>query len=434
MQDKRLAILGGEPVRKKKYPKHTTCINDDEKKEILEVLVDGELSGFSGRIGDRFLGGKKVKQLEKNFCSYFKVKHAISFNSATSALHGAIAAAGIGPGDEVITSPFTMSASATAILMNNAIPVFADIDSNTFNIDPDSVKSLLTSRTKGILTVNIFGQPSDLDRLTEIAKSNNLVLIEDNAQSPGAKFNEKFTGTIGHMGILSLNYHKMIQCGEGGIILTDDDKLALHSQLIRNHGEVIIPNMENDTILTNQLGWNYRMTELQAAVAIPQLKKLDHLTKIRIELTDFLTKSLKQFEFLSPPYIRDNCNHVFYVYPIKYNAEKIGISRKLFAKVMKAEGMIIGEGYMMPLYLNPIFQKKLAYTKGCPFSCPYYDGKTNYEKGICPICERMYEKELLTTEICKYPNTKEDILEFITSIKKIVDNIELIKEMDSSKL
>ena len=431
MKKQRPALLGGEPVRSTPYPKHTTNLNDEEKQEILDVIDDGELSGFSGRSGDRFLGGAKVKLLEADFAKYFKVKHAVSFNSATSALHGAIAAAGIGPGDEVITSPYTMSSSATAVLMNNAIPIFADIDPDTFNISPSSIEEKITDKTRAIMAVNIFGQPAELDKIKQIAIRHGLILIEDSAQSPGAFFNGELAGTIGEMGVFSLNYHKMIQCGEGGILITNDDTLALKAQLVRNHGELVVPDIEGLEDMDNQLGWNYRLTELQAAVAIPQLRKLKGFTDRRNDLAEYLTDQLKAFDFLATPLIHPEATHVYYVYAIKYDEEKLGIPRSIFAQALRAEGMVVGEGYMKPLYLNPVFQKKMAYTKGCPYSCAHYNSDIQYKKGLCPVTEDLYEKTLLTTEIIKYPNTETEVDEFISAVVKIADNAAELKAFSS---
>jgi dTDP-4-amino-4,6-dideoxygalactose transaminase len=163
MKTRALALLGGDPVRNKDYPPHSTIIDDAEKEEVIEVLEGGQLSGFSGRAGGRFLGGEKVRKFEELFRQRFGTRFAVTFNSATSALHSAVSAAGVGPGDEVITSPYTMSATASCILFQNAVPVFADIDPETFCIDPKSVEERITPRTRVILEVNLFGHPAEFD-------------------------------------------------------------------------------------------------------------------------------------------------------------------------------------------------------------------------------------------------------------------------------
>ncbi len=427
--NKKLALFGNEPVRKAPYPIHTTIIDDEEEKSVIEVLRGGHLSGFSARPGERFYGGLKVIELEDKFCEYFNVKHAVSFNSATSSLHGSISAAKIGPGSEVITSPYTMSATASSILMQNAIPVFADIEDRTYGLDPASVEEKISEKTKAILTVNLFGHPSRLDELEKIAKKYSLILIEDNAQSPGAMYRGQFSGTIGQMGIISLNYHKAIQTGEGGLVITNESDLADHLRLIRNHGEVLVGYIDRDDIV-NMLGWNYRLTEVQAAIGIPQIRKLDYFNSIRQRLAKLLSEGLKKFNFLIPPEVDENCTHVYYLYPIKFHEEKIGISRDLFVRAMQAEGISISKGFVKPIYLEPIFQKKIAYgDKGCPFSCPMYGKKILYPEGLCPTSERLYFKEIITTNICKYPNSEKEVSELLEAVEKILKNLSALKKM-----
>ena len=413
----KLAILGGDPVRVIPYPKHSTMIDEKEEKLVLDLLRDGELSGFSGRPGDRFLGGKYVKDMEARAKEIFDVKHVISFNSATSAAHAAVSSAGIGPGDEVITSPFTMSATASAILMQGAVPVFADIEDVTYGLDPESVKNKITPRTKGILAVNIFGHPARLHELKKIADEHGIELMEDNAQSPTAKYKDTMAGKVGSIGILSLNYHKVIQTGEGGMALTNDDDFALHMQLKRNHGEVTVGKIDKENML-NQLGFNYRLPELCAAVGVAQLDKLKYLAKHRVNLALYLSKLLAEIDFLEPPRIEDDCEHVFYLFAMRFNEKIAGFTRNEFALAMKAEGVSILEGYMNPLYLEPIYQNFKAYGDG-KFPFDYNDIAVDYTKGICPVAERMWESDLLITDICKYPNTVETVDEYLTAIKKV---------------
>ena len=427
-----LALFGGSPVRAEPYPPHTTIIDDAEKKAVAEVLDTGHLSGFSGVWGPRFLGGPKVREFEERFAGYLAAAHAVSFNSATSALHAAIAAAGIGPGDEVITTPYTMSATASAILMQNAIPVFADIEERTYGLDPDSVEACLTPRTKAILTVNLFGHPSRLDALSRIAERHGILLIEDNCQSLGARYKDGLAGDVGAMAIHSLNYHKTIQTGEGGVVVTNDEDLATRLQLTRNHGEVVVRDM-GWTDIDNTLGYNYRLTEIQAAMGVPQLEKLDYFVDVRQTLAGRLTESLAGFDFLVPPVIEDDCSHAFYLYPLRYKAEGLGFSRHVFLKALAAEGINMNEGYVRPIYLEPLYQEKLVYgRRGCPFTCAFYEGEASFEKGRCPVTERMHFEELFVTNICRYPNGEREIQEFATAVEKIVANADKLRMLETA--
>ena len=225
-----LAMNGGTPVmRNALHPVHV--VGKEEFAAVKRVIVKGPLSGFAGVAGPKFWGGSEVRAFEKEFAKKFKVKHALGFNSATTALHAAIVALGIGPGDEVIVSPYTMCASATAIMMNGATPIFADVDEKTFCMDSESVRKRITKRTKALMVVNLMGQAADLGNLIPLAKKHNLAIIEDNSQSPGAKWNGKYLGTIGDIGIFSLNVHKAMQTGEGGILVTNNDRYALRAGL-----------------------------------------------------------------------------------------------------------------------------------------------------------------------------------------------------------
>ena len=417
----KLAIKGGRPILKKPFL-NVYNIGKKEITAVTKLLKTGPLSDFVGVKGDYFLGGKNVKKLEALFCKKFGVKHAISFNSATTALHAAIVALGIGPGDEVIVTPYSMSASATCVLMNGAIPVFADINDKNFCLDPKSIKEKITPRTKAILVANIFGGSADFDEILKIAKKNNLKVIEDNAQAPGAKYKGKCTGTIGDIGIFSFNVHKTIQSGEGGVLVTNNDQYAFRAQLCRNHGEVYASQDANYSA-GPIIGSNYRMTELEAVIAYEQLLKLDFLNEKRIELANYLTKKLSGIRGLELPFVDKNSYHVFYVYPIKINEKELGVSRDLLVKAMGAEGFPMSLGYTQPLYmLRPFQERKVFNNTNFPFEGSHYSGKVNYSKGICPVCERMYEKEFTFTTICQYPRTKKHIDLFVKALNKVIKN------------
>jgi len=424
----KIALLGGKKVRKKGFCE-IAIIGKEERRRVAQVLDSGMLSGFIARSGDCFLGGKQVRQLESLIRKYFHAKFAIAVNSATAGLHIAVGACGIGPGDEVIVPPYTMSASATAILMQNAIPVFADISEETFCLSAESIAKKITSRTKAILVVHLFGYPADMDSIMRIAKKHNLFVIEDAAQAPGAIYKGKLAGTIGDIGIFSLNQHKTITCGEGGFCVTDDKKLALRMQLIRNHGEVIVDSLKVKEI-DNIVGYNYRMTELEAAVSIGQFKRLDKLNEYRIRLAEYLSRKLAKFPGLILPKIGKGCRHVYFVYPIRFKEDAVGIGRELFIKALDAEGIPFGAGYVRPIYMEPVYRRKIAYgKKGCPFSCDFYGKNIRYRKGDCPVCEKIQEKELILTSVCRHPHTKKDMDDVVKAFEKIYRNLKELKSI-----
>ncbi len=423
------ALLGGAPVREKPLETRTT-MGEEEKKAAIEVLDSDVLSDFIGGPGKHFLGGKKVREFESMWASEYGFKHAISVNSWTSGLMVAVGAVGIEPGDEVICSPFTMSASATAVMFYGGIPVFADIDPKNHCIDPKSVESRSTERTKAILLVHIFGGPADMDAIMDIAKRHDLKVIEDAAQAPGVYYKGEPVGAIGDIGGFSLNCHKHIHTGEGGLLVTNDDDIAYKAQLIRNHGENSSANLERDQ-LANCIGGNYRFTELQAAIGIEQFKKLQGLLDTRIELADYLHKELAQFDFLETYKVEwENSTHAYYVYPINYYAEKLGISRNLFVKAVNAEfpdptefeSVPFTEGYVPPLYWNKIYQEKIAIgSKGFPFN--YNEGVDyDYSKGSCPVVERMYTKEFICCPIVREPLTVEDMKDLVSAVEKVASH------------
>jgi dTDP-4-amino-4,6-dideoxygalactose transaminase len=389
----------------------------------MEVLDSGVLSQFLGEYGPEFHGGPRIKKIEAESATRFRAKHAIATNSATTALQVAVAAVGISPGDEVIVSPYTMSASATSILMQNAIPVFADVQDDIFCLDPQSIRERITPYTRGIMVTHLFGHPADMKPIMEIARAHNLRVIEDAAQSIGAVYNGTFTGTIGDAGVLSLNRHKIIHTGEGGIILIDHDEIAERARLIRNHGECVVEKMGWRDI-ANTMGSNYRMTEIEAAIGVEQLHKLDGLFAHRNRLAAHLTRRLEEFrDAVEPPVIYPNATHAFYVYAVKFKADRVGVRRHTFLQALRAEGIPFDEGYVRPLYLQPMYQKRIAHgNEGCPWTCAHYRGKVTYDKGICPVAERLNEGELLLSDICHHPLTTEDMDDVADAFKKVLNH------------
>lgn len=423
----KLAINGGKPVRSNLFPAYNT-IGNEEMKAVMKVLKTGNLSQFLGAWHDDFYGGPHIKQFENRWSEVFEVKHTISVNSNTSGLFTAIGACGIKAGDEVIVSPYTMSASALAPIIYGAVPVFADIDYDNYGLSPQSIEKCISENTKAILVVHIFGNPTKMDAIMDIARKYNLYVIEDCAQAPLALYKGKKVGTIGNVGVFSLNYHKHIHTGEGGMIVTDDDHLAERCQLIRNHGENIV-GPKGITDLYNTHGFNFRMTEIEAAIGIEQLKKLPELIEQRIQNSDYLTNELKKIDGLIPPQIEEGCRHVYYLQPFKYIKEVFGVDRDKFINAIKAElpsaylrecTPLISAGYVRPLYLQPLYQQRATH---CSFNCSKYKGSVNYSQGICPIAEKLHYSELFTLEYMRPGMKKSDMDDVIKAFHKVIENI-----------
>ncbi|EMY13170.1 DegT/DnrJ/EryC1/StrS aminotransferase family protein, partial [Leptospira weilii str. Ecochallenge] len=294
----KLVYRGGSPAFSGKLIDYNP-IGKEEKDAAMAVLESGKLSGFVATGDHRFYGGEKVQEFESIFSKKIGTKYGISFNSATSGLVAAIGALRLNVGDEVIVPAQTMSASAACALAYSAIPVFADIEKETYGLDPNSVRQRISEKTKAIVVVHLYGHPVRMEEILAIANEYNLKIIEDCSQAPLAYYHSKNVGTFGDIGIFSLNFHKHINCGEGGIALTNDEELRERLCLIRNHGEV--KGFSDD--LSHTVGWNFRLTELQAAIAVEQTKKMDFLIGIKQKQAAKLSNLLSRFKWIRTPVV-----------------------------------------------------------------------------------------------------------------------------------
>jgi dTDP-4-amino-4,6-dideoxygalactose transaminase len=412
-----LALLGGEPVISHPLAPYAS-IGSGEGDAVRRVIESGCLSAFYGSPGDQYLGGPMIREFEAVWSERFGVKYTVSVNSATSGLFAAMGAIGIGPGDEVIVPPYTMSATAMAPLVYGGIPVFADIEPDTFCLDIAAVQGAISQRTRAIIAVNLFGHPAQLKELRALADRRGLWLVEDNAQGPLATEHSRYAGTVGHIGVFSLNYHKHIHTGEGGMCVTDDDRMAERLRMIRNHAENAVEASKVDD-LTNLIGFNYRMTELSAAVGLVQLRNADTHVDRREALAQALSRGLSDLEGTTVPHVRPGCRHVYYVWGLRIDRQHLGVSRELFSKALSAEGFPNSTGYVRPLYLLPLFQRRVALGGG---GFPFNLSTVTYEQGICPVAERMHADELLCFEPCSYETNDATTALLIRAFRKVHSN------------
>ncbi len=414
-----LAIHGGEPVISSPFPPYKS-IGEEEIQAANRVLRSGVLSAFIGAAGPGFLGGPEVQALEKESAEQFGVRHVVSVNSWTSGLVAAIGAIGIEPGDEVIVTPWTMVATATAILHWNAIPVFADIDPDTFNLDPVRVEAAIGPRTRAILAADIFGQSADIPALRSIADRHSLILITDTAQAPGAKFAGRPAGTSADVGGFSLNYHKHIHCGEGGLLVTNDDRLAERLKLIRNHGEAVIDS-NNPAELANILGHNFRLGEIEAAIAREQLRKLPRLVASRQRAAEQLRQGLCNLPGLLLPKVAPDATHVYYVFGICLDLERLGQSRDWIVKALRSEGIsALMAGYQC-IHLNPLFRNRIAYgSGGFPWrGLVQGDSSVTYGPGLCPVAEDLHQRNFIGLNMCAHFYEDFEVDQVITAFFKV---------------
>ena len=423
---KKLAIFGGGKTILKKVKPHNS-IGKEEVNIVNKVMKTGRLSEFYGTWGKGFYGGKYVQKFEKSCSNFFKVNYAISVNSWTSGLITAVGALDINPGDEIIVSPWSMCASATSIIHWNAIPIFADIDQETFNLDPKDVEKKITKRTKAIMSVDIFGHSAPIKELKKLAKKYKLSIISDSAQSPGAKYYNRFAGTLTNIGGISLNYHKHINTGEGGVIFTNDKKLAERMYLIRNHAEAVV-NKKKVKSLSNLVGYNFRMGEIEAAIGIEQIKKLNKIIKQKQLIAKTLNKGLSKLKGLQLPTIKKNCSHVYYVYAMQIDHKISGVHRDKIYNALTAEGIQGLQTNFTVIPELPIFKKKIAFgSKGFPWSLNKHSKKIRYNQKICPIAYNMLKNRYLGLLICSYDFQIKDAKNIVKAFNKVWDNLEILK-------
>lgn len=420
-----LAIHGGPKIRTAPFPAHVT-VGAEEKARVCEVIDSGVLSNYLGAPHENFHGGRYVRDCEAAWADRIGAPHALAFNSNTSGLIAAMGAIGVGPGDEVIVTAYSMSISAIAPLFYGATPIFADVEPDTFCLDPASVTDAITSRTKAIIAVDLFGQPFDGPALRAVAERHGLKIIEDCAQAPGADLHGTPTGLLGDIGVFSLNYHKHIHAGEGGIVVTRDAALAQRLAMIRNHGECVAGAWGIED-LRNMIGHNMRMTEIEAAIATSQLGKLDGLLAARLDRVAYFEEQMQGFAPLTLPRVRDGARHVYYAHACLWDRAS-GLDRNAFVAAVKAElpvfalrekeGVKLGAGYVRPIYLLPAFEHRIA-LQGAANGLAH--SWQSYAPGLCPIVEDLHFNRLISHEFIVPSMERSDIDDVVRAFAKVWD-------------
>lgn len=392
---KNLALHGGEPVRKTRLSYGHQYIDDADIQAVTEVLRS-----------DFLTCGPRVLQLESNLCAVTGAAHCTTVSNGTAALHTACLAAGIGPGDEVITTPITFAASANAVLYCGGTPVFADIDPKTYEIDPKSVEARITGKTKAVIAVDFTGAPCNYDALRSICRKHHLLLIEDAAHSIGTSYRETPVGNIADLTTFSFHPVKTITAGEGGAVMSKDAELAQRVQMFARHGITrdrgFLRNLDNSDWYYEQqmLGYNYRMTDIQCALALSQLKKLERFSARRKELVRTYNEAFQELPEVVVQRENEGSDTVRHLYILRLNPGRLRCDRREFYDAMQAENIGVNVHYI-PVYYFPYYQK------------------LGYQKGLCPEAEAYYES-CLTLPLF-YGMTDRDQWDVIEAVKKIVE-------------
>ena len=389
------AIAGGTPVRDKKLYYGHQYIDDKDINAVVEVLKSNYLTC-----------GPKIEEVEKKLCQITDAKHACLISNGTAALHVALQAIGVGEGDEIITTPLTFAASANCGLYCGAKVVFADVNEETYNINPKSVKEKITDKTKAVVAVDFTGQAVELDELLSICHEKGIKLVEDGAHSIGTKYKGRKVGSIADITTFSFHPVKTVTCGEGGAIMTNDDEIAKRLYLYRSHGitrEADLMVREPDGPWYYEqigLGMNYRMTDMQAALLGSQLDKLEIFSKRRSQIVKIYDEAFSKVDGLIVQKEIAESDTTRHLYILRLDLNKLKCTRREFFDAMNAENICCNVHYI-PVYRHP-----------------YYE-QLGYKKGLCPVAEKIYEG--IMSLPLYYSLTDEDVNDVIEAVKKLVD-------------
>lgn len=424
----KLAMNGGKKLRSKKFPAWPVFTNE-EIKAVTSVIESGNWWRYSYGQGIDFSETKEkeiaqVVRFQEEFANHQGAEYGVGCVNGTLALDMTVRALGIGPGDEVIVPPYTFVAGVTCVLYSNAIPIFVDIDPNTYNIDPDKIEEAITDRTKAIIPCHFGGQVADMDKLQEIARKYNLIIIEDAAHAHGSEWDGKGAGTFGAAGTFSFQNSKNMTAGEGGIVLTSDAEIAEKVESLTWSGR----KKGRPWYEFYQLGWNARMLEVQGALLRVQLKRLENQNAKRRENAKYLSQMFREIGGLDPIEILpkgEKCS--FHIFMIRYNPKEFkDLPRARLLDAITAEGIPVYHGYTHPIYRNPMFLDKNFFGKGVPIDCDFYGKKLDYRdfKEKCPVAERACEYEAIWLEHRLLLGSKKDMEDITGAFQKVKSNLD----------
>ena len=390
-----LAIDGGTPVRKTLLPYGHQSIGEDDIQSVVDVLRS-----------DWLTTGPKVAEFEEAFAARVGAKYAVSFSSGTAALHGAAFAAGLKPGDEAITTPMTFAATANCVLYQGATPIFADVSSDTLNLDPEKVAAKITPRTRALLPVDYAGHPADLADLQELARRHHLIVIEDASHALGAEYRNRRVGSIADMTVFSFHPVKHLATGEGGMVTTDRADFAETLRRFRNHG---ISSDARQRQAEGQwhyemvlLGFNYRLTDIACALGLSQLKKLDENLRRRREIAAGYADAFQDLGSITLPAVRSGSRPAWHLYPIRLKLEKLSVERSHVFRALRAENIGVNVHYI-PVHLHP-----------------YYRERFGTRNGEYPVAERAYES--LISLPMFHSMTDQDVGHVVEAVNKILQH------------
>jgi perosamine synthetase len=427
----KLAIDGGKAVIDVSTIKPWPVIDERDKKAVLRVLE-----------GDFICGGEapEVKALEQEWARYVGRKYCLTASSGTAALHMALAALNIGPGDEVIVPAYTFLASASCVLHAGAVPVFVDIDRKTYTMDPAKIEAGISEHTKAIIPVHLHGLCADMEPIRAIAKKHKLHIIEDACQAHGAEYKGQKAGNLGDLAAFSLNSSKNLCAGEGGLLVMDDETHFNRAGMLRMFGDEIDDETRLRVYNASILGYMYRNQELPAAFTRAQLERLDEYNAVRIRNCDYLSENLKGIPGLHTPYVPEGHKHVYWMYIVEFHPEETGLDlspeefRVGLEKALFTEGVQVGQWQTMPVPAQDLFQTKAGYSNsGFPWNVNERGRNMVYRGEDYPnavdLCRR-YTAVVGHTP----PNGLELMEKYVTAFRKVFSNLDVVKKHWNDKL